>query len=465
MTSPNVLIIYTDQQRADALGASGNPHIHTPHLDRLAERGTLFSRCFAQNPVCMPSRASFLTGRYPSALGITHMGVPMPPEIPNIATYFSTAGYHTANIGKLHFLPHANRDHTLPHPKYDFDHLEISDEPGPYEDAYRAWVASKDPSQLPHLSLGLPPARSDWNRIMNVEDPIPHPYASPDAARNDFKGALAFSGDDAYSHSAFVGQRTIDYLNSRADNSQPFMAIAGFYSPHAPWIVPQCFLDQYDPQNLPLVSDRGDLPEEQVRSATHGYYAMVTEVDHWCGKIFETLASNGQADNTIIVFTSDHGEWLGDRGRFAKGYPADAPVSNVPLLIHSPSIAPSERKVETIVEALDVLPTLLELCGLTLSSKLQGQSLASLMKGENESREESALTEGTGWRCLRTPTHRYLNQTEGPERLWKVDGDAEKEIDLAHESESSSQALSELRRKMIAKMLRAASPRDRIWPY
>ena len=140
MTKPNILILYTDQQRWDTVGANRNPHIYTPNLDWLAQEGISFDHCFCQSPLCMPSRVSFLTGQYPSTLGITHMGVPVPENTPTIATILKQYGYRSANLGKLHFLPHANRDHRQAHPLYGFDQVEVSDEPGVYEDTYRAWV-------------------------------------------------------------------------------------------------------------------------------------------------------------------------------------------------------------------------------------------------------------------------------------------------------------------------------------
>ena len=140
MRRPNILILYTDQQRWDGVQANGNPDIITPHLDNLAMQSSNFDHCFVQNPVCMPSRISFLTGQYPSTLGITHMGVPVPPETLTLPRMLAAFGYISANIGKLHFLAHANRDHRKIHPRYGFDHLEVSDEPGSYEDTYRAWV-------------------------------------------------------------------------------------------------------------------------------------------------------------------------------------------------------------------------------------------------------------------------------------------------------------------------------------
>ena len=148
MKRPNILLITTDQQRFDALRCNGNPDILTPNLDKLAAQGVNFERYYVQNPVCMPSRVSFLTGQYPGTLGITHMGVPVPPDTITLPRLLRNYGYRSANLGKLHFLPHANRDHREIHPDYGFDQLEISDEPGPYEDAYRAWVRAQSPDQM-----------------------------------------------------------------------------------------------------------------------------------------------------------------------------------------------------------------------------------------------------------------------------------------------------------------------------
>ena len=246
MRRPNILILYTDQQRWDTLGANGNREILTPNLDALAKSGVNFSHHFVQNPVCMPSRISMLSGRYPSSLGITHMGVPVPQETMTLPRLLKRYGYRSANIGKLHFLPHANRDHRLPHPDYGFDHLEIADEPGVYEDAYRAWARQRAPEQMDSISAGIPPATRTWYRTMGIDDAVAH-RGDPEG-RFDFDGGIPFAADDGLTHSAFVAEQTIEYI--RQQGSQPFLCIAGFYSPHAPWMAPQKYLDLYDPEDL-----------------------------------------------------------------------------------------------------------------------------------------------------------------------------------------------------------------------
>lgn len=468
MPRPNILILYTDQQRADALGAAGNLGIHTPHLDRLARSGALFRQCHVQNPLCMPSRASFLTGRYPSALGITHMGVPVPEDTVTIATLFGRAGYHCANLGKLHFLPHANRDHTRVHPPYGFHHLEIADEPGVYEDAYRAWVRRIDPAQLPHLSTGLPPARKQWLDAMGETDSVPHPvFQNGAGGRDDFAGAIPFSGDEAFTHTAFVAQRTIEHLESRAGAAEPFLCIAGFYSPHAPWRVPTRFLELYDPAKVPILplEKRGGVEESRMRSIVQGYYAMVSEVDEWCGRILETLERTGQAENTIVVFTADHGEWLGEGGKFGKGYPGDDAVTRVPLIMRAPGWTSADgQHCDALVEAVDVLPTLLDFAGLPVPSDLQGRSLGGYLRGEAVAERESALTEFAGWRSLRTAEYRYLVHADGRECLYHLAPGADSKRDVAAEPAHAT-ARADHCRMALARLLQAEQPKRRVWPY
>jgi arylsulfatase A-like enzyme len=455
MKRPNILIIYTDQQRWDALGANGNPEIHTPHLDRLAAESVSFDHCFVQNPVCMPSRISFLTGQYPSRLGITHMGVPVPEETPTLPRLLGPAGYFCANIGKLHFLPHANRDHRTPHPDYGFDYLAISDEPGCYPDAYRAWVARKAPEELAHISPGLPPARETWNQTMKIADDIAHPdrhrmRAIPSPCREDV------------THSAFVGETTRDFL--AAAPRQPFLCIAGFYSPHAPWIAPERYLNLYDPATLTARATDPSAPGIDHRSIKHGYYALVSEVDEKVGEILAELERTGLDENTIVVFTSDHGEWLGRRGLYGKSYPGDDAVSRVPLLLRFPkSVGISPQKISTIVEAVDVLPTLLEAAAQQVPPDVQGVSLFPLIeKGIHA--KDSALMEGTGWKSLRTERFRYLVHADGTEKLYDLPADPEEETEM-HSSAVGASVLPELRRQMLQRLLAHERPRPRIWPY
>ena len=470
MPRPNILILYTDQQRWDALGANGNDEILTPNLDALAASSSNFSHHFVQNPVCMPSRVSMLSGRYPSSLGITHMGVPVPEDLMTLPQILRGYGYHRANVGKLHFLPHANRDHRLPHPAYGFDQLEIADEPGVYEDAYRAWVRQRAPDEMDKISAGIPPMTRIWQRAMGIDDTVSH-RGDPDG-RSDFTEGIPFAAADGLTHTAFVADRAIDTIRHAR---QPFLCIAGFYSPHAPWIAPQRYLDLYDPGELSvhdypaeIQRQRPDNPSEQysdhqLRRAKQGYYAMISEVDEVVGQILDALESSGQRENTIIVFTSDHGEWLGEHLMFGKGYPAHDAVSRVPLIISAPGGLASQQ-IDGLVEAVDILPTLLQLAGIQIPPPLQGQSLANAIMSGSEAGKSAAITEGDGWKSLRTRDYRYVFHADGTELLWHLPSDHGAYHDVADDPEHADSLL-RCRHLLLQRLVEMERPLPRAWTY
>lgn len=474
MKRPNILLLYTDQQRWDALGIN-NPDIQTPHLDALAHGGVSFDYCFGQNPLCMPSRVSMLSGRYPSSLGITHMGVPVPEDLPLLPHLLAPYGYKTACFGKLHMLPHGNRDHRTPHPSYGFEQLEVSDEPGVYEDAYRAWVKMQDSSHLAQLSVGLPPARKLWLDTLGIDDPVPHPKTGPlSAERDDFLKPIPAPVPDHLTHSAFVATRSIDFLERHAGR-QPFLCVAGFYAPHAPWVVPQRFLDQYDPASFALPNMSSDLDAQRtgyrfsdphLRAARHGYYAAMSEVDHHVGRILETLESLNLADDTLVIHTSDHGEWLGQYLKFGKGYPGDNFVTRVPLIMRYPQRVSANERVTNVVEALDIVPTALSLAGIQPAPTLQGEPLPVTL--ESPYSKTSALTEGKNWKSLRTPEYRYLIHHDGRELLFELGDDADEDKgefrDLSEHPEFERLAALQ-RQKLLVRLLKAERPLPRTWVY
>ncbi|MEO1237953.1 MAG: sulfatase-like hydrolase/transferase, partial [Planctomycetota bacterium] len=464
---PNFLLLYVDQMRYDAMGCAGHPDVVTPNLDRLASEGTRFARHFVQHPLCMPSRISMLTGRYPTNLRITEMGVPVPEDTATLATLLGRAGYRTANVGKLHFLPHSNRDHREPHPAYDFDHLEISDEPGPYDDAYRAYIRRTRPDQLDAISRHvLPPAAGVWREAVAFEDTVDHDGV-PDPWTT-----VPFAGDDDATHTAFVGQRTIDLLNGAGD--RPFFTIAGFYSPHSPLFAPQRFLDLYDPDRLTLNAmpddvranaDEAGFSDATRRQAAHGYYAMISEVDHWVGRILDTLDERGLAENTVVAFTSDHGEFLGDFLRWAKGYPGPDCISRVPLLVRGPGV--DKGVCEGLVEAVDIAPTFLELAGVPVPPHADGASLVPALSGQPFRGKPGVLMESSQfpghWRTWRTPTHRYVLHDNGREHLYDLTAEHGEYHDVVDDPVHRD-ALYEHRHGLATKMIDAYHATPRGWP-
>jgi len=466
MRRPNILLLYTDQQRWDALAASDNDEIRTPNLDGLAADGLNFHRHFVQNPVCMPSRASFLTGQYPSTLRIFRNGVPLPQDTPTLPHMLRGYGYICANIGKLHFENHANTDHTRIRPGYGFDHLEISDEPGCYEDAYRAWVRRKCPEALDRISCGLPPAALTWRKVMGDSDDVVHP------GQRFPKQPIAFGAADDLTHTAFVAEQTMEFL--AAHRARQFLCIAGFYSPHSPWIAPRRFIDLYDPDALTLPEFPEDVnarrsedrfSNRELRLARQGYYAMVSEVDHHVGRILARLEELGLAENTIVVFTSDHGEWLGEHLRYGKGFPAADCISRVPLIVRWPEgIASPGRRVEAIVEAIDVLPTLLESCGMPVPRHVQGRSLAECFRGADFAGRASALTEMHQAKAVRTDRFRYVVRADGDERLFDLSEDPGEYRNLAAVP-AFAEALADCRKEMLSRLIELERPLPRQWAY
>jgi len=385
---PNVLIVYTDQQRRDSLGCYGNSLAKTPNLDKLASEGVLFENYFVQNPVCMPSRMSFLTGRYCSSLGVGDNGNSFPESAVPVHKIVKPYGYHTAQIGKLHFQPHAKRDHRDMHTDYDFDTFILSDEPGCYDDAYIKWVESIKPEIVEKVRVALPPAAFKYEKKSYCNN------------GRDTHEPYIFEGDEEFTHSSFVASEMCNFLENSKDKS--FFAIAGFYAPHAPLNPPKKFVDMYNPDEMPLpkVGENEEVlpvlknvsPEKWQKIIAY-YLALVSHVDDCVGKILDTLKRTGQENNTIVIFTSDHGEFLGDHGRIQKGMPGHDCIVRVPLIIKYPSKISRGTVVKELVEGIDVVPTILDYCGIQIPRVVQGNSLKPLIEGKESFNREDILIE------------------------------------------------------------------------
>jgi arylsulfatase len=440
MRRPNVLLLYTDQQRWDTIAAAGYPHMHTPNLDALASRGALFENAFCNSAVCMPSRQSMLTGRYPSVVGCVTNGVEMPPGIPTVWDVLKPYGYHAANLGKLHFKNHSNRDHREPHPTYGLDTLILSDEPGCYEDAYIQWVRRRDPSQVENCRCGTPPA---WTGkpVEKLRSPV-HPYA--------------FEGPEDMTHSAFVAEETVDFIRRRRDET--FFAIAGFYAPHSPFNPPQRFLDMYDPAALPPPAmnegeDRFGLSEDEWLNVRAHYYALVSHVDDQVGRILSALDEAGLREDTIVIFTADHGEHLGDHGTVGKGAPGLDSCAHVPLIVSWPGRLPEGAVCSQLIEAVDLVPTVLECCAVQVPPYMQGRSFRPLLEGKEYEPRTSAFIEHRtpfrdSWKTVRTADLKYCAGSHAGEQLYDLQSDPQELRSVADEP-GYADALADMRAELI----------------
>ena len=394
---PNVLLIHTDQQRFDSLGCCGNPHARTPNLDALAADGVVFTRHIASNSACMPSRASLMTGQYPLHHDCFVNGVPLPRreyladtmpdefvrEPQTMADMFAAAGYDTASFGKLHFTPHlADRVHRLPESLAMWESTELHDWHGPYYgfEHHEATIAHGD---LPggHYELWLKREHPDVHAQalamqQGGERPIPQLddlYASP----------VPFE----LRTSRWIADRVDRYLRDRPDPANPFFFFVGFPDPHHPFTpshdVAAMFEDSdvlpsHDPEGEYATHSRihqklmaagrlcpaTQLTEAQRRRIIQYTYALVHEVDQAVGRLLESLRVQGLSDNTIVVFTSDHGDFLCDHGLIRKHEIGSDSLLRVPLIIRVPQMDLPDR-IDDPVSNTDVMPTLAALCSLS----------------------------------------------------------------------------------------------------
>jgi arylsulfatase A-like enzyme len=448
MKRPNVLLLYTDQQRWDTIHYGGNPHISTPHLDRLAREGAIFDRCYCNSPLCMPSRQSMLSGMYPSTLGCACNGIEMPEDVLTVQKVLATYGYTTANLGKLHFKNHSNRDHREVHPAYGFDHLVVSDEPGCYPDAYIKWVEEKAPDKVNQCRVATPPA---WKGI---------PVDAPDRRGTH---PYVFEGPSSLTHSAFVADETIEFIQRQAGKT-PWFAIAGFYAPHCPFNPPQEFVDLYDIEAMPLPyfddfesapwqNVKQNLTEAAWKKVKAYYYALISHVDDQIGKILKVLEESGQMEDTLIIFTADHGEHLGDHNLISKGPPGLDSCARVPLIVRWPEKITAGQKHTAIIESLDISAAIIDYCGIQQPPGFQGRSFRSLLAGEEYEKRSSAFIEfhepfGASWKTVRTENYKYCRSADGVEILYDLVDDPHEQRNIAS-SADATEALNECRVELL----------------
>ncbi len=388
---PNILWVCADQMRYDTVAALGNPHIRTPNLDRLVAGGTAFTRTYTQNPVCTPSRASFLTGRYPAAHRVYRNGVESFPSSEVLVTrLLADAGYDCGLVGKLH-LSTATRHETRPddgYRCYQWSHSPMTGEADKYN-AYHQWLRDEKgvdasalfENQLDFISPGVP---ADLHQT------------------------------------TWCAEMAIRFIGEKRDG--PWMLSVNPYDPHPPFDPPADYLDRYDPADIPpplfrpsdlerqpqfanvraqtvtasdpLASDvrnyaysnqseRGYRPPERYdgRAVKAAYYAMIELLDNQLGRIVAALEDSGQIDNTIIVFMSDHGELLGDHGLLYKGCRFFEGLVHVPMIISWPGRVAARLQSDALVELVDIAPTLLEAAGLEVPEAMQGKSLLPILTG------------------------------------------------------------------------------------
>ena len=420
---PNILWFCADQLRYDTIHALGNPHIRTPNLDRLAAEGVAFTHAFCQSPICTPSRASFLTGRYPANVrGCMNGNEEWGEGAPLVTQLLADKGYDCGLSGKFHLAGASGRE-----------------EPRPKEDGYRVFHWSHGPED--RFPSGH--AYADWlaGQGYSLRDLREDPASIPPELHQ----------------TTWCTDRAIDFMSEKRRKG-PWLMSVNVFDPHAPFDPPQEFLDRYDPAKVPPPLFRqsdlttqagipGDFqnparqPEEfDAQKVIAAYYAMIELIDENIGRLLDALEETEQRENTVFIFTSDHGEMLGDHGLLLKGCRFYEGLVRVPLIMSWPGRFPAQDELpstdgsdeddtpeaddaehetalsgaavadsaerpaglvsDALVELIDIAPTLLELADMPVPHGMQGRSLLPILRGEAPTHEHRDFVRCEYYRAL-----------------------------------------------------------------
>ena len=422
---PNLLFIMVDEMRWDAMGSEHHPVVSTPNLDRLAREGTRFANAYSVAPVCCPARASVFSGRYAHVHGVTcnevaaHNGEIF---LPSILRHY---GYHTAISGKLHYRPMRF--------DYGFDQFWSFTQEGPTPElGYQAFLKQKhgSPAKWP-----IVPGTCPW-----PDDPLGRDVGLFRYPEEDFE-------------TDWITSRSLDYLRTRKDNPQPWFLFTSYLKPHSPSVEPKPYFGRYDPREIPIPHlppnikavraalkgrDRRHFvaDERMLRVMSAIYYGSIAHVDRHVGQILAELERLGMADNTIVLFTADHGNMLGDRGRMFKDLMYEG-SSHVPLIWRGVKGAPENRGrvVPGIVENTDLMPAILESAGVPAPRGVQGRGFLELMRGGGHDWKDRCYAQ-LGTAMVRTPQWKFIDLSKNLSRgfeLYDMREDPKEERNLAAE--------------------------------
>ena len=432
----NVLWIMADQMRGDCAGYMGHPLVQTPYLDQLARESVVFERAFAQSPLCGPSRTCLFTGRYVHEHGVWWNGVPYRFAYPTLPEILRSSGYQTAVVGKLHFAP--------PGRHFGFDFKELHEEcllDGTGLEAYDRFLEEQDPP-----AKGAQESTEWLNRI---------------------SGLGVCEMDESQEGTRWVADSSCDFLRSRA--REPFFLFSSFVRPHSPYNPLRSYAEAYAKADVPAPAfskDEWDRLPPRVRATAKSwgwdalsagdfaevrrhYYGLCTQVDANVGRILSCLDELSLSDSTIVVFTSDHGDFLGEHGLLYKEHLYDGSL-RVPLLVRDPG-RPGSR-YSGLVESIDIMPTVLEMTGSEVPHGLSGTSLAGCFDGGRSTHRAAVFSE---WRThcvnpradlvhqacvhpniysVRTPEWRYTYYVDEPGELYDTKSDPGERWNLIEEA-------------------------------
>lgn len=492
---PNFLFILTDQQQRKGLGCYGNDIARTPNIDRLAQEGVIFDNAFTANVICMPSRASILTGRMPRAHGLVTNGNYLDPLEITLPQVLAEQGYRTSHVGKCHLAPHAE----------SYPGCSKSDCGYESPEGKEFWAAGK---KVPLPYYGFQQAKfasghgkdhTDYYNEIKARDPrLPELLKSENAlkplsgAPSSWKSAIP----EQHHCSTWVADNAISNMEEFARGDNPFFMFVGFPDPHVPYCPPAPWCDMFDPQSVPMPNRSRveletasktyarrikefaevwpyhplDMPDEHIREIIAHTYGMVSLVDKNIGRIMDTLKRLNLDENTIVIFSTDHGEHLGDHWLVYKMCIYDELI-RLPLIWSCPGRLASGKRIEGIVSHIDIMPTILDLAGSNHPRGVQGISYAEgLGDGQIEGRPYAYLEDDAIWhegnntylRTIRTPEYRLSYYfPEGDGELFDLKNDPNEFINRWHEPAYHS-VRTELMELLLQAAMQAADPKPQI---
>ncbi len=442
-THPSFVLFCTDQQRADFLGCGGHPALRTPHIDGIARGGVQFTRCYVSSPQCMPNRSTMMTGRSPSVHGVRTNGIPLPLRSNTFVDLLRAKGYRTALVGKSHLqnmldAPPDVLPDLLRRRRAECGEYAEAMKPGEREDYgrenMRAWqgLGRLSPSQayygFEHVDLctlhgdmvggdydrWLRMRMYDADRVRGRHNQLPHDYTCPQAWRTAMPEALY--------PTRYIQDHAVEWLSSYETrrNDRPFFLMVSFPDPHHPFTPPGRYWDLYDPADMPVpatlksAASTPFLRHARAHSRQPGaneYHAMsvsareaqeaaaltcgmVSMIDDAVGAVLKALDDNGLREETVVAFTSDHGDLMGDHGLLLKGPFHYQGLIRVPMLWSEPGPAPAEgARCDALVGTIDLAPTILDRAHVPPYHGIQGRSMRTLVNRPDAPRRSHFLVE------------------------------------------------------------------------
>ena len=398
---PNILVIHTDQLRADCLGCTGNRDVRTPYIDGLAAQGVVFENCFCSSPACAPSRYSLLSGRYVHKHGWWSNRCTLPPGTPTFASVLRDAGYHTAAVGKMHFTP--------TYLDAGFDRMVLCEQEGPgrWDDDYHRGLRNSGLVDLADLR----DQRREFRKRATAE------YW-------ETFGAIVSNLPEEHHSTTWITDRAVEVVEGWDPRGSNLLMV-GYVKPHHPFDPPSPWHRMYDPHSLSVLAGWLDVCLERdtrggpgyfssrrltipaLRQVMAYYYAMISQIDQGIGRVFEALRLKGMEDDTLIVFTSDHGDYMGFHHLLLKGGLSYDPLMRVPLVMRFPH-SRRVRREPGLVSNIDVAPTILRAVGIEPPETMTGLNLRRTGVGRDIVFAAHGLTGQTmartrDFKCIRFP--------------------------------------------------------------